>query len=887
MNVKRRSFLKASALGLTTAALGAESSFQAVADESHKKNEKGKWTSSTCQGCTGFCPVKVYTQGERILRISGNPNCKATGGNICPRPHLAIQQVYDPDRIKTPMKRTNPEKGRGVDPGFIPISWDEALGTVADKLMELREAGETQKLMMLKGRSTQVGDVLNSRFPVLFGTPNYYGHANICAEAEKVGAWATEGFFNYRDYDLANTKCMILWSTDPIASNRQVPNCISRWGDVMDNAKIYVVDPRLTATAAKADKWLPIIPGTDGALASAIAHVILVKGLWNKSFVGDFTPGVWNRDLADDYNARVNLFIAGEMVDEMKFESNNTYGLVRWWNLELKDKTPEWAAEICGIDAETITDVATQFGKYGSNAISWMSPGTSNQPRGSYGAMAAHALNGLVGSVESEGGTMRSASMTAGHLPDVNHWRDSNARSQAKKPKIDGRVEKEFLAIESGSINANVITNRIADVLNGDVEDAGWYDTKVLITNWCNFAFSATGAQRWEQALANVPFYCCITTHPSESAQFADIVLPAKHHLFERWGAQKNYQGLYSYFSVQQPIITPLWDTLTDETEIAWELAKKLDERGFSDIWDYYSQAFVDPETGNRPTSASEFAEIATKLITLPFWNGEAEEAGQGDSLKSWRNFCSKGVFNSKEAGYKKHWADFGTRTGKFEFYSETLKHALETKADLYRVDTNQVMEWMGYEARDGLAFVPHYEAPVRLGDEAEYPFIFEEHRSRLNREGRSANCIGYQEFKDVDPGDEPWDDVLKINPADMDSLGLEDGDEVTVTSVQGSITVHAKGWQGTRPGVVIKCYGQGHWAYGHIAAADYATATPRGGNNNEILPNVYDHISGNSARHGGFARVRIEKVGSAPAGPVADVADVVSAASLVKEGDE
>ena len=102
---------------------------------------------------------------------------------------------------------------------------------------------------------------------------------------------------------------------------------------------------------------------------------------------------------------------------------------------------------------------------------------------------------------------------------------------------------------------------------------------------------------------------------------------------------------------------------------------------------------------------------------------------------------------------------------------------------------------------------------------------------------------------------------MLKINPSDMQDLGLKDGDTIEVTSPQGSITVHAKGWEGTRPGVVYKCYGQGHWAYGHIAAADYANAKPRGGNNNEILPCDWERLSGSTARHGGLTRVSIKKV--------------------------
>lgn len=861
MNINRRSFLKASALGLAAVAATGVTPFTAVADESHKPNQTGKWTATTCQGCTASCPVKVYTQNKRILRITGNWNCTATGGKICPKPHLAIQQVYDPDRIKTPMKRTNPEKGRGVDPGFVPISWDEALDTIADKLMELKKNGETKKLAFQKGRSTGVGDVLYKKFNILFGTPNYFGHGDICAEAEKMANWATEGTFSYHNYDLTNTKCFLMWSTDPISSNRMSGWASSVWGKVMDGAKIYVIDPRLSATAAKADKWLPIIPGTDGALACAIAHVILTKGLWNKKFVGDFKQGPWNYELTDNYNNKANLFKAGETVDESKFEYNQGYGLVRWWNLALKDATPEWAADICGVEAKVITEVATQFGKYGDASCSWQSPGTNMQVRGVYGAMAANALNGLVGSIETKGGVFRSASASTGKLPDHNHFRDSNARKAAKMKAIDGRIRKDFLNYNGKAIHSNETSSRLADVIlqkDGHYED-GSYEIKMLISYWCNYCFSSTGAQRFERAYAKVPFYVNITTMPSESAMFADILLPAKHYMFERWGFMKASQGLYSYISVQQPVITPLWDTKTDETEIAWELAVKLKDRGFSNIYNYYSKAFCDPETGNCPTNAAEFAEIAVKIMTAPAWNGK--NAKQGTDLGSWRNFCSKGCFNSKKMGYKKHWGSLGQDTGKFEFFSESLKTLLEQVATQYKCDVNSVVESMGFEARDGLAFVPHYETPVRYGDEKTYPYIFEEHRARLNLEGRSANCVGYQEFKDTDPGDVAWDDVIKINPSDMEDLGLKTGDTVEVTSPQGSIIVHAKAWEGTRPGVVIKAYGQGHWAFGHVAAADFKNFKPRGGNNNDILPCDWERLSGSTARHGGLTRVSIKKV--------------------------
>ena len=94
--------------------------------------------------------------------------------------------------------------------------------------------------------------------------------------------------WGYRDYDFANTKYLVIWGCDPTNSNRQVPIFIKRFGDVLDKVTVAVVDPRMQTTATKAQEWLPIIPGQDGALATALAHVILTEGLWSKEFVGDF-----------------------------------------------------------------------------------------------------------------------------------------------------------------------------------------------------------------------------------------------------------------------------------------------------------------------------------------------------------------------------------------------------------------------------------------------------------------------------------------------------------------------------------------------------------------------------------------------------------------------
>lgn len=846
--LSRRTFLKgATGVGIVAATAGTpalrflSTEAKAAADAS----VLGKWKASTCQGCTSWCPVQVEVVDDRAVALRGNPHSKANHGKICPRPHMALQQVYDPDRIKVPMKRTNPRKGRDEDPGFVPISWDEAMGEIADRMMELRESGETHKFALFRGRYTYLRDIIYSALPKIFGSPNGISHSGICAEGEKFAAYYTQGFWDYRDYDLEHTRYVLCWGADPVSSNRQVPHAINFWGDMRDRAVISVIDPRLSATAAKAHEWLPVIPGEDGALAVAMAHVILSEGLWSREFVGDFIDGE-------------NRFRPGQTVDPEQFAEIHTNGIVAWWNLELKDRTPEWAAERSGIPAEQIRRVAVGFAEAAPAAISWVSPGTSMQARGAYGGMAAHALNGLVGSVDSKGGVVTKAKTPDDKIADVGPWQDELAKKLSKMPKIDQRGTLAFPALNGGKSGGGVVTNNAAT----GMLDKDPYEIKMAIAYWANFTFSCSGADRWERALTELPFFVHITTNASEMSHFADIVLPAAHQMFEKWGFVKSNQNLHSYVTLNQRIIKPLWDIRQDETEIPWMLAEALAERGFDSLLRYFKEAFADPETGKAPTNPEEFTMTALKQLTRGCWDSTHEKYGKyGDKLSGWQDFLDKGVWNSHRYPYRKLWGNFPTVSGKFEFYSDTLKKALGGHAEKHAVSIDEVLKVSNYTATGELAFVPHYEPPIRWGDAAALPLVFFEHRSRLNREGRSANTTWYQAHKNADPGDENWGDVLKMNPVDAKRLGLNNGDMVRITSATGEMTVQLKLWEGVRPGTVAKCYGQGHWAYGRVAALDFAKRVPRGGNNNMILPPEYDRLSGSTARHGGPALVSVKPV--------------------------
>jgi anaerobic selenocysteine-containing dehydrogenase len=847
-NTNRRKFIRNIGLGSAGAITASllTPKFKAFS-QTHDENQtvKGEWKSTTCQGCTSWCSQQVYVVNGRAIRVRGNPNSKVNVGEGCVRSHIALQQVYDPDRIKVPMKRTNPKKGRNEDPQFVPISWEEALNTIADKIMDLRRNNETHKYMLMRGRYSYMRDIIYDRMTKIIGSPNNISHSSICAEAEKFGPYFTEGEWAYRQYDILNARYTLIWGADPLSANRQVAYYSAYWGEALDNMQVAVVDPRLSITATKASEWLPVKPGEDGALASAIAHILLVKGLWYKPFVGDF-----NND------SPVTKFEAGKEIIEDKagdiFTEIHTSGLIKWWNYELKDKTPEWAAEKSGIPVDQLIRVTEGYGNAAPHAISWVGGGPVMQARGGYASMACHALNGLVGAVDNIGGALKANKEYTLKFPAPDDYMDEIAKAGKSHKKIDHRGRKEFPVLTKGKSGGGVVTNNAADgIINNDPNEI-----KVAIGYFNNFVFSCPQSERWEKALSKIPFLVHCTTNGSEFTHFSDIVLPCCHHMFEKWGYVKSHANGYRHVTLLQPVIEPVWDVKIEETEIPWLIAEKLAERGFSNLLDYY-KSIKDPETGKTPENEMDFALYSLKYATQTLWDPTQYKGG--DKFSGWAEFSKTGVWNSDPYPYRKRWSNMKTKTKKFEFYSDTLKDSLRTHAAKYNTNVDDIMKICNYQARGELAFLPHYEEPLMIGDKKEFPLVHVDFKSRFNREGRSVNCTWYHEIKDLDPGDRAFDDVARLNPIDAEKYGIEDGDKIKLISAVGEIECTAKIWEGNQPGTLSKCYGQGHWAYGKVASKEYGIA-PRGGNNNKIIPAEYDRLSGSSVYYG-TTRVRIEKI--------------------------
>jgi anaerobic selenocysteine-containing dehydrogenase len=806
VKLTRRRFLQVSGAAGAALAVGAggKSLRNSLAEAEANSVKDEKWVYSSCLGCVGWCPLKAKVVDGKVVAISGNENSAVTGGKLCPRGLLATQILYDPDRVKQPMKRTNPKKGRGEDPGWVPISWDEALDTVAVKMKELRDNHEPHKMVMFRGRYTKLcASVLYDTFKQVYGTPNAISHSSICAETTKQGLEMGAGQFKYSSYDMERTNYMIVMGASPLESHRPVSRLLRGFGEMRDKtsrAKVVVFDPRMSVTAAKADEWHPINPGTDGALVMGMIHMVLTEGLWEKKFAGDFV-------------VEGDKFITGKTVAEEDFAENWTLGLIKWWNEVVKDFTPEMAAEISGISVDDIKRITRELVDNQPGYI-LRGRGSESHSFGSYTSYAIMSLNALVGVLDAEGGLMIDPSPKFREDPVA--VVDEIAAKYGKMPRIDHRRTARHP-------KASVVTNNVADaILNKDP-----YDVKMIFAWHNNFVFSCPNTERWEQALAEVPFTVHATTVASEFTAFADIILPTPTYL-EKWSYNTPSAGIgMAEAQLMQPVVEPLYDNKST-TDITYELAKRIGGT-VKETFDQYDELFK--ELGydlNDP-----FSKNLTRYRI--------------EELQPWDVWLKAGVWNSgKTYKFKDYEKAFKTESGKWEFISSNLKEHLEKN----KLTVEEVRKATGVEATGETFFMPHYQTQRFLGDEQEYPLVFISYKLALTQEGRSNITPWVQELFLV-MYKQGWDSVAELNPETAAKLGLKDGDDVIVQSEFGKLKTKVKTFEGIHPGVVAMAYGQGHWSMGRFA-------TGKGVNPNEIKGVDYDCFTGQSCFFN--TRVKISK---------------------------
>jgi anaerobic selenocysteine-containing dehydrogenase len=488
------------------------------------------WLVTSCLNCPTRCATTVKLENGNAVQIMGNPLSKVSDGKTCPRCKIGLQVLYDPSRIQTPMKRSNVQKGKGVNPGWTPISWEEALSEISNRLKSIRDSGEPEKLAIFTGLNSSSNEDLISRFASAFGTPNLITDEALDDEAAKAGEWMADGQYTLSAYDLENTNYILSFGASILESQRPLARNLRMWGKIRrerpNRAKVVVIDPRYSLTAAKSDKWIPIKPGTDAALAMAIANVIINEGLYDKEFVAKWTHGF------EDYK-----------------------------KLALTEYSPESASNITGIDADLIRQIAREFANT-KPAIAWRGRGATCWPNGSYASYAIFCLNALVGSIDVPGGVTYQQYPDYKAMPPVTE--DSIAKDGNKMDAIDLRKKANFLA-------ANVVTNQAADSIIAGTP----YPIEIAIGFNCNFNISAPGTKRWNAAMAIVPFYVHISSSFTEMSEYADIVLPACT-LLEDWAYEHCPPGSgFTEVKLKQPVVKQMYES-KPIGDIVFELSSAL-----------------------------------------------------------------------------------------------------------------------------------------------------------------------------------------------------------------------------------------------------------------------------------------------------------------------
>ncbi|MFC1921582.1 molybdopterin-dependent oxidoreductase [Chloroflexota bacterium] len=508
MDLSRRDFLKAAggAAGglvfLPSLLDGGMKAFAATPVTNTAEKEDGI-LYGTCGICSMGCAYIAHMKDGRIMNLTGNPKDQVAEGKLCVKGYSSIRMLYDPDRLKYPMKRTNPKKGIGVDPGWVKITWDEAIDTTADKLKGVYDTYGPQAIMML-GRPKP----WTKHFAQSIGTPNHIVHINTCYSTQEV-MWraVVTGSGKTWTVNYEDAKYILGFGWDAMGKSK------NHWGRSvntarMNGARMVILDPRLSITASKADEWIPVKPGTDLAFALAMIRTIINEDLYDSEFVGNYTYGF----------------------EELK--------------AAVQEYTPEWASSICEVPADTIVKVAREFATIKPAVI-------AHHKRDAGGPNYANSwrlnhcyviLDALVGSLDRPGGHILDRTpklsnfVQTFNLPD---YPDSR-----KGPRVDSLEQFPLLYQRTKGSFSN-----LADAILREEP----YPIKAAVV-WKDNVLAFPDPRHIEEAIMSLDFVAVSDIYPSEIVQLADIVLPETTFFSSNSLNPRTYHAMYPQVALRQAL---------------------------------------------------------------------------------------------------------------------------------------------------------------------------------------------------------------------------------------------------------------------------------------------------------------------------------------------
>ncbi len=455
--------------------------------------------------CPDICAYIVEVEDGRIARIRGDPNHPYTLGRCCPKGYAHILRAYSKDRLRYPLRKQK-------DGSFLRISWEAALDEIAEKMSEARESKGPNSVGIYSGSGNDgMAPRYASRFSNAFGCRVIPGIVEICFEGAYEGARFNVGPFPPHELrDWANSKCIIIWGTNKFESSIHSKRYIQ---DAIDNgAKLIVIDPRKTPHAKMADIHTTIRPGTDGALALGVANEIISRGLYDKEFVEKHVHGF------------------------EKFEE-------RAAAYDLKT-----VSEITWVDKRVIKDIAVTFAKHGPALIMTAPAGMNHYTNGTWAARAVHSLLAICGYIGVAGGGFQ-------YLSSDNS--PYNSKAVTLDHLLDSSVEP---VVPSGTYVPEYILINEESPLGVLVIQAA-----SPMTQWPN-------TNKTRLALEKIPFKVCIDLELTDTAQLCDIVLPATF-IFEHDNLV--HSELHRIVQFAPKLVKPEGEA-RDELDIWREIAERL-----------------------------------------------------------------------------------------------------------------------------------------------------------------------------------------------------------------------------------------------------------------------------------------------------------------------
>jgi len=427
---------------------------------------------SHCRMCHGGCGVLVYTKNGKVEKIAGDPDCPINHGTLCSKGLASAQLAYHPDRLTHPVKRLGP-KGSGR---WERISWDQALDTIAERLLHYRNVFGAESVVLGYGTGRE-NEAVIYRFANVFGTPNVLTAGHFCYGPRIATSILTCGTNPIVDYE-HHPRCIMVWGNNLVISN---PDCYK--GELFSRAldagaRLIAVDPRLTRIAARADIWLPLRPGTDAALALGMLNVIVEEGLYDREFVENHVHG-W-----EPFVRRV------------------------------KEYPLDRVEEITWVPTQKIRDAARLFSTTKPAAIQW-GVAIEQQVNCADNDRLLMILMGITGNIDVSGGQVL---FKPPGIRNVGHFGAHRMLPDTQREKRLGG-ERFRLAGNFAIINPKCVWDAVVDEKP--------YPVKTLFFISSNPLMTRGNAAEVYRALEKVEFMAVSDFFLTPTAEMADIVLPA------------------------------------------------------------------------------------------------------------------------------------------------------------------------------------------------------------------------------------------------------------------------------------------------------------------------------------------------------------------------